>query len=86
LHERRKAQVSEMKTILRKVSTGQYFQSPGRWTNNPAEAFDFKMIDRALQFIAHWNLKEVELAFAFSDRQEVKRVPLEKIALQFSEH
>ena len=74
-----------MRTLVRKISTGLYFQGPGRWTSNPAEAFDFKMIDRALQFIGQWKMQEVELAFAFKDRQ-VRRVPSHKLALKFSEN
>ncbi len=67
------------------MSTGLYFQGPDRWTSNPREAFNFKSIDRALQFIERWGLKEVELAFAFSDRNAVTRVPLEKTSLKYSQ-
>jgi len=74
-----------MKTLLRKVSTGLYFQGPDQWTNNPAQAHNFKMIDRALQFIHRWKLQDVELAFAFENVGHVKRVPLEKIAVKYSE-
>jgi hypothetical protein len=73
-----------MKTLLRKVSTGLYFQGPDQWTSNPAQAHNFKMIDRALQFIHRWKLQDVELAFAF-DVGNVKRVPMEKIAVKYSE-
>jgi hypothetical protein len=72
-----------MKTLLRKIHDGLYFQGPDRWTSNPVEAFNFKSIDRALQFVAKWELKEVELAFAFN--QSVKRVPLERLAVRYSE-
>ena len=74
-----------MKTLLRKVSTGLYFQGPDQWTTDPAEAHNFKMIDRALEFIRNWKLQDVELAFAFEKAGEVQRVPLEKIAVQYSE-
>ena len=74
-----------MKTLLRKVSTGLYFQGPDQWTTNPRKAHNFKMIDRALQFIRQWNLQDVELAFAFEDRSGVKRVPVEKLAIPYSE-
>lgn len=43
------------------------------------------MIDRALRFIQQWGLKDVELAFAFNDFRTIRRVPLEKIALKYSE-
>jgi hypothetical protein len=74
-----------MKTLLRKVSSGLYFQGPDRWTSNPAEAKNFKMIDRALDFVRKWNLKDVELAFAFDGLKKVTRVPPEKVQLHYME-
>jgi hypothetical protein len=73
-----------MRTLLRKVSSGLFFQGPGKWTNNPAEAKDFKLIDRALTFIDTWHLEEVELVFAFRDRPNVTRIPRERMALKYS--
>lgn len=72
-----------MKTLLRDVSSGCYFEGPGKWTSNPRAAFDFKMIDRALRFVQAWHLENVEIAFAFES--EVKTVPAEKIGLGYSE-
>jgi len=74
-----------MKTLLRKVSDGLYFQGPDQWTSSPSQAHNFKMIDRALDFIERWKLKDVELAFAFDDFEEVTRVPLDKMVLRYSE-
>jgi hypothetical protein len=74
-----------MRTLLRQVATGLYYEGPDQWTRNPDRAHNFKMIDRALQFIDQWKLRDVELAFAFSGRRQVKRVPLERIGLQYSE-
>ena len=73
-----------MRTLVRRVSTGLYFQGPDKWTLNPTEAHNFKMIDRAIEFIEKWRLTDVELAFAFSNAQ-VKLVPIEKLALRYSE-
>ena len=73
-----------MRTLLRKVSTGLYFQGPDRWTDNLGEAHNFKLIDRALQFVQKWKLQDVEVAFAFSDVGPVKRVPLDKIETKYS--
>jgi hypothetical protein len=72
-----------MKTLLRKIPSGLYFQGPDQWTNNPSEGFNFKSIDRALQFIETWGLKDVELAFAFNRPNAVTRVPLEKISTSY---
>jgi hypothetical protein len=47
-------------------------------------ALDFKMIDRAINFIQTWSLKDMELAFAFRGANNVTAVPPEKIALHYS--
>ena len=74
-----------MRTLLRRMSTGLYFQGPDRWTKNPAEAHNFKMIDLALDFVEKWHLRDMELAFAFDDAEDVTRVPIEKIELRYSQ-
>ena len=74
-----------MRTLLRKISSGLYFQGPDRWTGDPTEAFNFKSIDRALGFIRTWRLQEVELAFAFRDQPEPRCVPPDRIAVNYSE-
>jgi hypothetical protein len=74
-----------MRTLLRNTSTGLYFQGPDRWTSDPAQARDFKMIDRALDFIDTWRLKNMELAFSFRGARQVTAVAPEKIALRYSE-
>jgi hypothetical protein len=74
-----------MRTLLRNTTTGLYFQGPDKWTSDPAEALDFKMIDRAINFIETWSLKDMELAFGFRDAQNVTAVPPEKIALGYSQ-
>ena len=74
-----------MRTLLRKKSTGLYFQGPDQWTYDPAEAHNFKLIDRALQFIEQWELKDVELAFAFDRGRQVTGVPFDRLSLKYSE-
>ncbi len=74
-----------MRTLLRKIPTGLFFQGPDRWTRNPAEAFNFKSIDRAVEFVQKWNLKEVELAFGFKGSRSVTKVPMERITVGFAE-
>ena len=73
-----------MRTILRKVSSGLYYQGPGKWTSNPADALDFKMIDHALDFLRKWNLKGVELAFVFAGAKKVTCVAPEKVKIRYS--
>jgi hypothetical protein len=65
-----------MKTLLRHTHTGSYFESPDRWTEDPDRAFDFRFLDRAVQYSATWELAEVELVYAFSDQMSVTTVPL----------
>jgi hypothetical protein len=74
----------KMRTLLRNSRTGLYFQDPERWTRNPVEAFDFKLIDRALEFVEVSRLREMELAFVFDHLPSVTRVPIEK-TLRYAE-
>lgn len=74
-----------MRTLLRNVKNGLYFQGPDRWTEDPAKAHDFKLIDRALEFVERWRLAHVELAFAFRDGRTVRSMPVDKLQLDFSE-
>jgi len=74
-----------MRTLLRKTSTGLFFQGPGRWTGDPAAALNFKSIDRALEFIRTWKLQEMELAFGFQGQPAVRRVPMEELELDYRE-
>ena len=74
-----------MRTLLRSIPTGLYFQGPDKWTENPADAMDFKSIDRALNFVQTWALKEMELAFAFTELKSVKGVALDSSLLKYSD-
>jgi hypothetical protein len=74
-----------MRTLLRNRVTGLYFQGPDKWTSDPVAALDFKMIDRAVKFIETWRLRDMELAFAFRGLNHITRVPVERIALKYSE-
>jgi hypothetical protein len=62
-----------------------YVQGPDQWTGDPAKAADFKMIDKALTFARIWDLEDVEIAFAFDEARHITGVPLDKLALRFSE-
>jgi hypothetical protein len=74
-----------MRTLLRNRITGLYFKGPDQWTSDPVAALDFKMIDRAVEFIENFRLRDMELAFAFQDYEQVTGVPVEKIAVKYSE-
>ena len=65
-----------MSTVLRHTETGLYFQGPGKWTDSPTSAYDFRFIERAQQFVRVWELEQVEVAFAFEDSQFVSILSL----------
>jgi hypothetical protein len=69
-----------MRTLLRHTQTGFYFQGPGRWTDDPEGAYDFRFIDRAVRYIETWDLREVELAFASSDPLSITMVAFAEAA------
>lgn len=69
-----------MRILLKHTATGLYFQGFDKWTSQPDHAVDFKFVDRALDYIEHWKLTEVEVAFAFDDPPQVTSVSLEKLA------
>jgi len=74
-----------MRTLLRQATSGLYFEGPDQWTDDRARAHNFKLIDHALAFVHKWNLRDLELVFAFDDVEEVTRVPIEKMELRYSE-
>jgi len=70
-----------MRTILRHNVTNLYFESPDRWTDDPASAFDFHFLDRALKYIETHGLDEVEVAFAFDTSVQIRVVPVARPAV-----
>ncbi len=73
-----------MRTLLRHTRTGLYYQGSGNWTEDPEQAYDFRFIDRAVQYVELWELTEVELAFVFEDPASVSTVPLERTTARYS--
>ena len=76
---------ANMRTLLRQVSSGLFFQGPDHWTNNPDAGLNFKSIDRALEFVRTYKLEGVEVAFAFRNSNAVTTASVEKLALKFAE-
>ena len=60
-----------MRTLLRNVRTGEYFQSLDEWTFNPAEAHDFGRLGRAMKFAVKAGLPDLELILSFDDEPAV---------------
>jgi hypothetical protein len=73
-----------MRTLVRQIQTGSYFQGPDRWTEDLDRAYDFRFMDRAVQHIETWDLSDVELVFAFSDPVSITTVALDKAASRFA--
>jgi hypothetical protein len=71
-----------MRMLLRDKETHLYFQGPDRWTADPARAFDFRFLERAIEYCETWHLAGVELAFVYDRPEQVIVVPLESAARQ----
>jgi hypothetical protein len=74
-----------MRTLLRRVSSGLYFQSADHWTADTENAHDFRSIDRALEFIRTGELRGVELAFTFRNSDHVRAVSIHDMSLRYSD-
>jgi hypothetical protein len=57
-------QDSNMKRLLRRRSSREYFKS-GSWTKNPGEADNFSDVVQAAETCARFGLSDVELALRF---------------------
>jgi hypothetical protein len=58
-----------MKTLLRNIPTGLYFQDLEHWTANPKQAFDFRIMSRALRFVQKARFPEMELVLVLDRRR-----------------
>ncbi len=74
-----------MRTLLRHTQTGLFFQGPDNWTQNPALAYDFRFIDRAIEYARTWELSNGELAFAVDDVGSVVTASLESSSVHYAE-
>jgi hypothetical protein len=72
-----------VKTVLHRIGTGEYFEAPDRWTTRPERAHNFKSIDRALSFIEKFRMKNVEVAFSFSNGEAVTNCPVERLRVEY---
>ena len=74
-----------MKTLLRNMRTGVYFQGMENWTSDLRAAFDFKLPDRAVRFVRDAQLDKVELVLAFDNPRYNIPLPLdERFGLRLS--
>ena len=69
-----------MKTLLLDNESGLYLQGLNKWTDDPEQAFDFKLADYARKFIEIWGLKNAHLAFAFTEPHGAGRAASHRMA------
>jgi hypothetical protein len=74
-----------MRTVLRHSTTGLFFAGADCWTDNPAKARDFRLIDRALDFVEKFHLKDVRVVFTFRNGRSIFEVPPSCLEMDFVE-
>ena len=74
----RKQLTQAMRTFLRHIATGHYFQSLEKWTIDPDEAFDFGLASNALKVAHKLRIRDLELVLKFDDPDHVTATPFEK--------
>jgi len=57
-----------MRTLLRHIPTGRYFQSLEKWTVKPQKAYDFRIAGRALKFVTAAGFRDMELVLTLESR------------------
>jgi hypothetical protein len=65
-----------MRTLLRKT-TGEYYQTLSHWTCDPAEAYDFRAVNPAIQFASLARLAETEVVLG-SENGHLTAIPVSK--------
>jgi hypothetical protein len=69
----------DMRTFLRHIATGQYFQSLERWTPDRDDAYDFGIISKAMKVAHKIRIPDLELVLSLDDPDEVAATPFEKL-------
>lgn len=70
-----------MRTLLRHALTGQYYQSSGKWTTKPEQAYDFLFVTRALNFVRKTKSPNMEVGLFFDDPQQAASFRLRELLL-----
>ncbi len=74
-----------MRTLLRDMKRGVYYQGGGQWTRSHHRALDFELIDKAVRHARRTGLMDVEVVFAFNNPPSLAGVPLERLDVQYAE-
>ena len=65
-----------MRILLRNRKTGQYFQLPDHWTDDPELASDFQRGREAAKLAQERGFKKVDILLAFDDPRLNIRLPV----------
>ena len=57
-----------MKILLQRKETGDYFQEPGTWTRESADAMDFLSSTSAIDYCAANKILDVQLVLKFDEQ------------------
>jgi hypothetical protein len=56
---------NRMKALLQQIETGLYFKSPGQWTSNPGEAYDFESSLNARSYCVRCKMPGLQIRLKF---------------------
>jgi hypothetical protein len=66
-----------MKILLRDARTGQYLCGANRWTDNPAEGYDWQHSKRLLDYVKERGLEGMDIAVKYLGCDAVEVYPLQ---------
>jgi hypothetical protein len=70
-----------MRTFLRHIATGQYFQAQAKWTPDRDDAFDFGIISKAAKAARKMRIPNLELVLWSDGPGQTATTPFEKFLL-----
>jgi len=70
-----------MRTFLRHVATGQYFQSLEKWTPDRDDAYDFGVLSKAVKAARKMGVSGLELILSSDGLNPAATTPFEKFLL-----
>ena len=70
-----------MRTLLRHALTGQYYRSLGKWTSHPEEAYDFRVIARAMSVARKTHSPNLEVDLSFDNAQQAASFRLKELLM-----
>ena len=73
-----------MRTFLRHVATGHYFESLEKWTIDRDDAYDFGFISKAMKVARKLRIRDLELVLSFDDPERAAATPFEKFLFGLS--